>query len=277
MSQPYRLDRPTRERFITHHHQLHINNDNRKQFILLFSGASYSQLTNPNYYELLLKEVKHYPQNFFNSIEKDICRTFSNENGLQGHLRNVLCAYAIRNPRLLYCQGLNYLVAYFLMRDYSEQQSFWLLVQLVEEILPVDYYVDMGAVVAMSSVLSDLFPETIVGFVEYCQNIGLETSFFLVPWLICLYTKGFSSSLSNFIMECIMIERELALVKTALTLLKIVVPKISDCEDFGTFMKDLEMKVPSVSVKEFKFVYDSIYLNRYFFKVLFDNYLKEYW
>jgi hypothetical protein len=47
-----------------------------------------------------------------------------------------------------------------------------------------------------------------------------------VPWLICLYTKGFSNALSNFIMECIVIEKEVALVKTALTLLKIVVPKI---------------------------------------------------
>ena len=131
VSQPYRLDRATRERFITHHHQLHIHNDNRKQFILLFSGAYYNQLTNPNYYELVLKELKNYPPNFFSSIEKDICRTFSDDIALQGHLRNVLYAYAVRNPRLLYCQGLNYLVAYFLIRDYSEQQSFWLLVQLV--------------------------------------------------------------------------------------------------------------------------------------------------
>jgi predicted RNA-binding protein associated with RNAse of E/G family len=121
----------------------------------------------------LLAEVRNYPPNFFSSIEKDICRTFTDQNNLQQHLRNVLFAYAIRNPRLLYCQGLNYLVAYFLMRDYSEQQSFWLLVQLVEDILPVDYYVDMGAVIGLSNVLNDLLRETMLGFVEHCQEIRL--------------------------------------------------------------------------------------------------------
>lgn len=37
------------------------------------------------------------------------------------------------------------------------------------------------------------------------------------------------------------------------------------------------MGVTSISVKDFKLVYDSIYINRYFFSVLLDNYLKEYW
>lgn len=113
-------------------------------------------LTNANYYELVLEQISTYPPHFFSSIEKDILRTFSDNNQLQPSLRNVLCAYAIRNPRLLYCQGLNYLVAYFLMRDYTEQESFWLLAQLVEEVLPVDYYVEMGAVVSLSNILSDL-------------------------------------------------------------------------------------------------------------------------
>jgi hypothetical protein len=42
-------------------------------------------------------------------------------------------------------------------------------------------------------------------------------------------------------------------------------------------MRQLEVKVASVSVKEFKNVYDSLYINRYFFRVLLDNYLREYW
>jgi hypothetical protein len=78
-------------------------------------------------------------------------------------------------------------------------------------------------------------------------------------------------------MESIVIEREVALVKTAITLLKVCEPKIEECEDFGSFMRQLEVKVASVSVKEFKNVYDSLYINRYFFRVLLDNYLREYW
>jgi hypothetical protein len=50
------------------------------QFILLFSDASYNLLTNANYYTLILKEVSHYPASYFSSIEKDICRTFGEQN-----------------------------------------------------------------------------------------------------------------------------------------------------------------------------------------------------
>ncbi len=36
-------------------------------------------------------------------------------------LRNILTAYAIRNPNLLYCQGMNYVVAYFLINNIPEE------------------------------------------------------------------------------------------------------------------------------------------------------------
>lgn len=36
------------------------------------------------------------------------------------------------------------------------------------------------------------------------------------------------------------------------------------------------MAVMSVSVKEFKLVYDSLYVNRSYFLILFERYLKDY-
>ncbi len=83
-------------------------------------------------------------------------------------LKNVLYAYAVRNPRLLYCQGLNYLAAYFLMNHYSEQETFWVIVQLIEEVLPVDYFVSMGAVISLSSVMRSLIDSVIPKFNEMC-------------------------------------------------------------------------------------------------------------
>ena len=53
-------------------------------------------------------------------IEKDLHRTFPNHaltNGVWGkaRLRRVLGAYAVRNPKVGYCQGLNFLAAMFLL------------------------------------------------------------------------------------------------------------------------------------------------------------------
>lgn len=53
------------------------------------------------------------------------------DHPLQSCLRNVLYAYAVRNPSLLYCQGMNYLVGFLLINKFSEEEAFWLLVQLI--------------------------------------------------------------------------------------------------------------------------------------------------
>jgi hypothetical protein len=44
------------------------------------SGAYMAQLLQPNYYELLLENVPNYPRDFFNTIEKDVTRTFQLDN-----------------------------------------------------------------------------------------------------------------------------------------------------------------------------------------------------
>jgi hypothetical protein len=62
---------------------------------------------------------------------------------------------------VLYCQGFNFIGAYFLTGSYSEQEAFWLMVHLIENILPMGYYTDMSAVICFSSVIRDLIEEVL--------------------------------------------------------------------------------------------------------------------
>ena len=83
-------------------------------------------------------------------------------------LRNVLYTYAIRNPNLTYCQGLNFVVANFLTSGMSEQESFWLLTCLVEEILPFDYYINLKPIVCLNSLFNDSLKEINPSFALLC-------------------------------------------------------------------------------------------------------------
>jgi hypothetical protein len=84
----------------------------------------------------------HTPSAF--DIEKDLHRTFpSNDNftseeGL-APLRRLLIAYSVRNPAVGYCQSMNFLAAVLLLH-LTEEQAFWVLAALIEDILPADYY-----------------------------------------------------------------------------------------------------------------------------------------
>ena len=78
------------------------------------------------------------------AIGKDIDRTFPGHalfEGAKGQnsLRRILSAFALHNPEMGYCQGLNF-VAGFLLLIMGEEQAFWTLDVVVNEFLPPDYY-----------------------------------------------------------------------------------------------------------------------------------------
>ena len=105
---------------------------------------------NPGYYERLIHNFVEYPNPHFNQIELDIKRTFPEdpffaEKSTLDSLRNILTAFSKRNLSVGYCQGMNFIGA-ILIKYLSEEEAFWVLTQLIETILPLDYYDSMAGV-----------------------------------------------------------------------------------------------------------------------------------
>jgi len=116
----------------------------RREVWLRGSGAKTLMNDNPGYYERLLKDVPHYPNPCFFQVELDLLRTFSTKDAvysrnIEEKMRRVLGAYIKRNPTVGYCQGLNFIVA-ILLNKLEEEETFWVFCQLIETMLPVDYY-----------------------------------------------------------------------------------------------------------------------------------------
>jgi hypothetical protein len=61
-----------------------------------------------------------------------------NGAGTEG-LRRVLRAYALHNPEVGYCQSLNF-VAGMMLLFLQEEDAFWLLATIIENLLPPEYY-----------------------------------------------------------------------------------------------------------------------------------------
>lgn len=99
---------------------------------------------------------KNYPPAFFSPIEKDVPRTLNLNHPFLEPLKNILTAYAIRNPSLVYCQGMNYLVAYFLINEVSSEQTFWILACLIENCLPEDYFKDLTTISIVTCIVEDV-------------------------------------------------------------------------------------------------------------------------
>lgn len=74
-----------------------------------------------------------------NLASQDLARTFPSNAWMataegQAALRRVLLAFSVQNPRIGYCQSMNFLAAMLLMAlDQSEERAFWVLVCLIDD------------------------------------------------------------------------------------------------------------------------------------------------
>ena len=95
-------------------------------------------------FDLLIKNKHPFYLYIQQKIAKDLNRTFSHDEEFTKHvnsLKNILQAFTVRNASLNYCQGLNTIVGYLLkIMDFKEEETFYLFLILMENILPYDYY-----------------------------------------------------------------------------------------------------------------------------------------
>ncbi|KAK4992508.1 hypothetical protein LTR50_001050 [Elasticomyces elasticus] len=96
----------------------------------------------PDYYAELIKEGSVQNRETISDIEKDLPRTLRHnyyfKDGQPGvqRLRQVLYAYAAYNPSVGYSQGMHSIVAYLLLTVQTPEEAFWLLVAVVDKIMP---------------------------------------------------------------------------------------------------------------------------------------------
>lgn len=102
--------------------------------------AAYSS----DYYTTLVTRINEIPRSVAIEIEKDVDRTFPEHEyfGMEigiDCLRRVLLAFALHSKEIGYCQSLNFIVGMMLL-FMEEEDAFWLLVTIIERLLPPDYY-----------------------------------------------------------------------------------------------------------------------------------------
>ncbi|KAK9708461.1 hypothetical protein K7432_009629 [Basidiobolus ranarum] len=168
---------PTVKRYI----RKGIPNEYRRQCWLHYSGADVRMRNHPGSYEALIGRLcqPDFDNEYVEIIERDLHRTFPDNIKFKAQisargsihikdiatlqsLRRVLIAFSMWSSSIGYCQSLSY-IAGLLLLFMNEEESFWTLVCLVEDIIPPEMYsVTMeGAIInqeVFMLLLRDKFP-----------------------------------------------------------------------------------------------------------------------
>lgn len=81
-----------------------------------------------------------------------------------------------------------------------------MMVTLVEDIVMPDYFKDLSTISITSQIFDDLLVEIFPEFAAELEEVGMESNIFLISWFVCLFTKGFINSVSQFLLEEIILQ-----------------------------------------------------------------------
>ena len=219
---------------------------------MVSSGAKNEMAQNKGYYHNLLKNCpKSMPSLYEKIIEEDISRTFRNSSDeiMYGKkLKNILIAYSRRNITIGYCQGFNFIVGFILKNVKNEEEAFWLFVQIVESLLPLNYFSNAFGVLVDSALIIQLVQKYIPDMYNYIHSNGFEVHItnLLYKWLLSLFVESVNEKLTLLIWDVLFLEGDIEIFKASLGILKWLKEDIMSCESFYNLTTILENKVVSL-------------------------------
>ncbi|KAI8877042.1 TBC-domain-containing protein [Backusella circina FSU 941] len=176
----------------------------------LCSGSIFLRFKNANLYEEILESHKDRVCPSLREIEKDLHRSlpeyeaYQNEKGIE-RLQRVLVAYAWKNPEIGYCQAMNIITSAMLI-FMTEEQVFWILDSLVDQLCPGYYSSSMYGVLLDQIVLKEIVQDALPEIHEHLevQDIRLEVA--SLPWFLTLFVNSIPLQYAFRIVDCFFLE-----------------------------------------------------------------------
>jgi len=169
------------------------------------------------YHELTKNKNEQYAGAIANDLDRT---TFDIEDpSFNEKLFNVLIAYANHNPVVGYCQSMNILAATLLI-FMPEQEAFWMLVFIIEKLLPNFHCESMPgyhyAELLFKFLLASFLPELYAHF----QKIHFDIAMFTSKWFFSLYMNAMPNVTTFVVWDNIMLRGKNAIFEAGLSILR---------------------------------------------------------
>lgn len=206
-------------------------------------------LKEPGTYDNLLNRVGEAEETL-GQIELDLYRTmpynvFFGGNGPGvAKLRRVLVAFSRWNPQVGYCQGMNVIAAILLLTYATEEDAFWSLVSLVENILPEGYFSPpLLTSRADQHVFNHYFARFLPKLSEHFTNLNVQIDAITFDWFLSCFTDALPADVLFRIWDVFLcVEGPVHLFRVALALFRIHERQLLDLNtgaEIYSFMKNL--------------------------------------
>ncbi|CAI7917098.1 unnamed protein product [Closterium sp. NIES-53] len=135
---------------------------------------------------------------------------------------------------------MNYVAAYLLLVMRSEEDAFWMLATLVENVLYDDCFAeDLFGVHVEQRVLKDLLKKKQPKLASHLDKVGFELSLVTTEWFLCVFAKTFPSETTLRVWDVLFNEGAKVLFRVALALFKINEAELMTAQHLGDVVEVL--------------------------------------
>ncbi|OQS06072.1 hypothetical protein THRCLA_01868 [Thraustotheca clavata] len=213
--------------------------DYRGQVWFLCCGAEQKRIaaSSNEQYDALLWRVDEVPDDVMNEIEKDLYRTFPQEpdskeerEGNISELRRVLSMYSLRNPKVGYCQSMNFLAAVLLVYM-GEEEAFWVLACIIEDLVPEYHTKSMLGSRVDQYVFQALVTQKLPHVAHHLNQLNVHLTPLTFKWFLCLFVNTLPLETTLRIWDVFFSEGSKVIHRIGLTLLKLHADAILACDE----------------------------------------------
>jgi hypothetical protein len=213
----------------------------------------------PGYYHKIIYEFPDYiPSKYRTIIEADLDRTCPTEEYFKKpenrkKLSNVLIAYSRRNCKIGYCQGFNLIVAK-LLQIFEEEDAFWMFVQILENILPCEYYSELVGIMGDCSLCLKILTESNKKVMLKLKGFEVILNNLLYKWFISLFVENTSNDTFLNIWDALMLDGNIVLLRAVSSILDLMEDQILLTDGFEDLTKLFEEKISKSVFQRDKFM-----------------------
>eukprot|EP00798_Chlamydomonas_sp_ICE-L_P007738 gene7738-914_t len=203
------------------------------------SGASKKKAAAAgNYYQIMVSAG--IGSSCLANIEQDCQHTFpthawiQTEDG-QAALTRVLSAYSMHNDKVGYCRSMNVIVGLLLIAmNRNEENAFWLLSALVEDILyPGTYSRNLEGCQIEMNALDELISNKLPRLHAHLNVTDCDISILATDWYLCLFASSVPSETALRVWDALFNEGPKILFRVGLAILKSLEEQILACDNSG--------------------------------------------
>ncbi|KAK5639179.1 hypothetical protein RI129_011671 [Pyrocoelia pectoralis] len=210
----------------------------RPQMWMRLSGAlNKKQQSEMNYKEIVrlsssdsLMTSKQIEKDLLHTMPTNACFSHITSTGIP-RLRRILRGLAWLYPDIGYCQGMGMIVASLLLL-LEEEDAFWIMVTVVEDLLPASYYSStLIGIQADQRVLHTLISNYLPEVDEVLKNHDIELSLITSHWFLTLFASVVHMKILLHIWDLFFFSGSLVLFQVTLGMLKMKEPYLKTLEN----------------------------------------------